>query len=187
VNLGALLENPKGINFESQEKDEELFYILRRHPITNLGWILLTLFLILFPVISLPLVSNLREFLLVYIPDKYELISIVIWYNFTLFITFESFLMWYFNVYIITNKRVIDVDFHGLWRKRVSETSLDNIQDATYETHNFFHILFNYGNISIQTAAEKREFEFVGIPHPDKVHDKLTNLVVEYKQKHGNN
>jgi len=74
------------------------------------------------------------------------------------------------------------VDFTGFWGKRISEASLDNVEDATYETNNLLHILFDFGNISMQTAAEKPEFEFKSIPRPALVHDKLTDLVEARKK-----
>lgn len=180
--LDSLIKYPKNIRFESEERDETIYYILRRHPITNLGWILLSLFMTLLPVIAIILITPEESNLVKYFPLSYQLFFFLIWYSITIFITFENFLLWYFSVYIITDKRIIDVDFNGLWHKRISEASLDNIEDATYSTNNFFHILFDYGNIMVQTAAEKTEFEFASIPKPSEVHDVLTNLVQQFKK-----
>lgn len=179
--LKALIEKPKDITFESQEKGEEVYYLLRRHPVTNLVWVLLSITLLLIPLIILLVFKDYFGILFEYIPSRIGITVILLWYSFVFFLSFRAFLLWYFNVYIITDKRVIDIDFSGLWNKRVSETQLDNIEDATYETSNFLHILFDYGDISVQTAAEKREFEFHSIPNPAIIHDKLTNLIEDYK------
>ena len=181
MSLSSIEEKPTNVKFESQDSDEKLYFLLRRHPITNVPWIILVIFFLLVPPIFLTYFSSSIDKINVYFPEKYQMMAIIFWYLGTLLLAFESFLMWYFNVYIITNKRVIDVDFYGLWRKRISETFLDRVEDATYETTNFIHVLFDFGNIAIQTAAEEREFDFHNIPKPSLVHDKLTDLVEQYK------
>lgn len=184
--FNAIEEKPKGTRFESQENAEKLYFILRRHPITNIGWMLGVTFLVALPLFIMLFVPDqvLQEIFKI-IPTEFQIVLFITWYILTLFFAFESFILWYFNVYIITNKRLIDVDFYGFWRKRISETGYDSVEDATYETTKFLHVLFDYGNISMQTAAEKREFEFNSVPQPSRVHDKLTDLVEAYKKKYG--
>jgi hypothetical protein len=181
--IKSLIKYPKNIKFESEERGETVYYILRRHPITNLGWILLSIFMILLPLVIMAFLSPEETKVIKYIPISYQMMMIAVWYAITMFVTFENFLLWYFSVYIITDKRVIDVDFTGLWHKRISEASLGSVEDATYSTHNFLNVLLDYGDILMQTAAEKTEFEFYGIPKPGEVHDILTNLVQQFKQK----
>jgi hypothetical protein len=183
--IASFQKFPKNVRFESQETDEKVYYILRQHPITTISWITVSIALLILPVFLIIFLRDIHSLVQSYIPDNLEFISILLWYSFVFFFTFEAFLLWFFNVYIITDRRVIDVDFHGLWRKKVSETSLGKVEDATYETNQFLHVMFDYGNINIQTAAEKREFEFQGIPHPAEVHDLLTNLVQEYNHANG--
>ena len=184
--FNAILKNPKGIRFESQEQKEDLHFLLRRHPITNLGWLIFSFLLIVTPLIGMLYISNSDINTFQFIAAEYQLIILIMWYSLTMLYTFESFLIWYFNVYIITNKRVIDVDFKGFWGKRVSEASLENVEDVTYKTSKFLHILFDYGDIFMQTAAERTEFEFSSVPEPALVHDKLTDLVQKYKRNgHG--
>jgi|LakMenEpi03Aug12_release.lakeMendotaPanAssembly.Ray.scaffolds.fasta_scaffold00063_11 hypothetical protein len=185
--LNSYLEKPKGISFESQQEGETLHFLLRKHPITTLGEFFKSIFMIILPAIVIYILDMLNINTFKYIDPSIQAILLTLWYLLTMFYIFESFLTWYFNVYIITDKRLIDVDFKGLWTKRVSETALSQIEDATYETNRFFHILFDYGNISVQTAAEKSEFEFESIPKPGLVHDKFTDLVENYKKKYGTN
>ena len=147
--LGAYLENPKNIEFESQENGEVLYYLLRRHPITNLGWILFAFLLVIVPLAGIRAMEYYVEEPFKIVPARYQLVMLIIWYLLAMFYTFTGILTWYFNVYIITNRRIIDIDFRGLWRKRVSEALLGNVEDVTYQTHHFWQILFNYGDIFI--------------------------------------
>ena len=182
--FNALLQKPKNVTFESQEKGEKVYFILRRHPITNIGWLFFSLVLIVIPLAYLAFAHNLEDTFIIRLNPNYEFILIIMWYSLTMLYTFESFLMWYFSTYIITDKRVIDVDFTGLWGKRVSEAPLDNVEDATYQTRSFLNILFDYGDIFMQTAAEKTEFEFDSVPKPGMVHDTLTDLVEARKRRY---
>jgi hypothetical protein len=184
--FSSYIVKPKDIQFESQSADETVHFLLRKHPITNLGWILSSILLVFFPLFLMVVFSSFNINTFKYIDADIQIMGLLIWYMLTMFMTFESFLIWYFNVYIITDKRLIDIDFSGLWRKRISETSLGQIEDATYQTHKFWHILFDYGDIEVQTAAEKTEFEFSSIPKPSIVHDKFTDLVEAFKKKNGN-
>ncbi len=184
MSLKALEHQPRDVQFESQAPQETLYFLLRRHPVTNVWWIVLVLILILTPPVVLVYFVESREQISAIVPPQYQAVILIVWYLVTLFLAFESFLLWYFNVYIITDQRVIDVDFFGLWKKRISEASLGNVEDATYETTGIFHVMLNYGNIFMQTAAENPEFGFLNVPKPGIVHDKLTDLVEDYKKAH---
>ena len=87
-----------------------------------------------------------------------------------------KFLDWYFNIYVITSERVIDFDFNPFAYHKISETNLNNIVDATQESIGFLPMLFNYGDIYIQTAGEKREFDFLAVSKPTWVRDKIMDL-----------
>ena len=45
----SFCENPDGITFNTQEKDEQISLLLRRHFVTNIPWIFITIILIVFP------------------------------------------------------------------------------------------------------------------------------------------
>ncbi len=181
--FNAFLYKPRNVHFESQEENEEMYFLLRRHPITNLGWIITAIVMLFTPLIVIEVFQYTKFDSFQYFPAQYQVVMILLWYLFTLFYTFESFLIWYFNVYIITDKRLIDIDFRGFWKKRVSEATYDTVEDVSYETNHFWNILFDYGNIFMQTAAEKSEFEFASIPKPGIVHDKLTDLIESFKDE----
>ncbi|TSC72338.1 MAG: Uncharacterized protein G01um101470_360 [Parcubacteria group bacterium Gr01-1014_70] len=59
------------------------------------------------------------------------------------------------DVWIITTKRVIDVEQRGLFNREVSEFLVANIQDITTEVPTMIMTLFGFGNMTIQTAGHK--------------------------------
>lgn len=171
--LTAFVLYPEKIKFETKEKDEEVILLLRQHVIVNLGWILVTAAMIIAPffINALGILGSL--------PGEFRLIIMLAWYLITLAFTLESFMGWFFNVYIVTNKRVIDIDFANLIYKEVSDANLDKIQDISYSMGGVARTIFNYGDVSIQTAAEVQEFEFKAVPDPARV----TKIIKEFMEK----
>jgi len=53
---------------------------------------------------------------------------------------------------------------------------LENIQDITTDVHGVIPTFLNYGNLFVQTAAEKERFIFRNIPDPYSVKDLIMNL-----------
>ena len=171
--LSALVITPDNVSFETQRSNEEIVLLLRRHWVINIPGILLVILLIFAPLCLsfFPLLS--------FFPSKFRIIAIIMWYLLTLTFLFEKFLWWFFNVYIVTNRRVIDIDFHSLVYKEISEAELEKIQDITYKTGGFMSALFDLGTVFIQTAATEAQIEFENIPHPAKVVKVLGKLIRE--------
>lgn len=182
--FSAFLQNPPQVRFESQEKGEDIIFLLRRHWVTNMGWLAAVAFMVWLPLILGILV---RSGMTVFdpVPVNLRLMAGMVWYLLTIGFALESFLNWYFNVYIVTDRRVIDIDFFGLSYRNVSETPIENVEDVTYRLGGPLQSFFNFGDINIQTAAEQREFEFECVPNPALVHDKLTDLVAEANRRGG--
>lgn len=172
--FSAFMPQPPGVGFESQHENEKILLVLRQHPVVNLTWILITIVLILAPFLLFPLIP-----LQIVLPGNFLFFLMVAWYLFVTVYAVESFLGWYFNIYVITDERIIDIDFYSLIYKSVSEAKLDKIEDVTATTAGFFGAFFNFGNITIQTAAEQREFDFQKVPQPAKVTKFLNELMLE--------
>lgn len=179
--LAALAINPPDVHFEYQREGEEVLLLLRRHWVTNVPWLFITMVMLLLPMglFALDLffgVSFIKQF-----PLNYQKVSVIIWYMITSGYAFASFLSWFFNVSIITNRRIIDVDYWGVLFHSVSDCQLSQIQDVTHDIQGASEILFNYGDVYIQTAAEVGQFEFLSVPKPHWVHQKIAELVENAK------
>jgi len=175
--LSAFIARPRGVAFETQNKKEEIILILRRHWVTNLRWVLTAVLMAVAPVflLSVPLIA--------FLPAQFQLIALLMWYLLVVAFIFEQFLGWYFNVYIITDERVIDIDFISLIYKKISDAEIEMIQDVTYKVGGIIQTMFNFGSIYIQTAAEKPEFEFLDVPDPALVVKILQQMRMEEKQE----
>lgn len=175
--LAAFVAYPPDIRFETQEREERIVLLLRRHWITNLPWIFSVILLIFAPLFFrfLPILEPL--------PFRYQAITIIGWYLLTLAFVLENFLSWYFNVDVITDERIVDIDFYSLIYKEISHCKIDQIQDVTFKMGGIVRTLFNYGDVLIQTAAEVPVFDFESVPKPALVVQKLNELILEEEQE----
>lgn len=96
-----------------------------------------------------------------------------IWFN---------FLNWYFNVGIVTSRRVVDIDFYSVLYKEITIARFDRIQDMTVKSGGYFEAFFNYGTIFVQTAGTEANIEFANVPRPAEVVQTIEKLLTK---KHG--
>jgi len=93
---------------------------------------------------------------------------LLLWVGF--FIRWTTYIL---DVLILTNKRVVYVNQQGLFSRRVSTSRLDRVQDVASEVAGVIPTLLNFGTITVQTAAEEREFIIRGIPNPIAVKEQI--------------
>ncbi|HHX58346.1 MAG TPA: hypothetical protein GX706_01085 [Candidatus Moranbacteria bacterium] len=83
---------------------------------------------------------------------------------------------YYLDVWIVTTKRIINIEQIALFRREISELEHGKIQDVTTEVLGFFPTLLRYGNVHIQTAATLNRFIFKEVPSPAFVRDVIMKL-----------
>lgn len=167
---------PHKIDFLNKEPDEKVILLVRRHIITNVPWIALVVLMIFAPLI-------LNTFpLLDFLPLRFQTVAILSWYLLVIAIAIQGFLSWFFSVNIVTNKRVIDIDFENLIYRKITDAKLDNIEDVTVKMGSVIRTLLDFGDVQIQTAAEIPEVIFWAVPYPDKVDKLLSDLRLEIHQ-----
>jgi hypothetical protein len=168
---------PDRVKFINRDPKEKVVLLLRKHPITNLGWVLLT-----FAMVIAPAFITIFEFFEL-LPMGYQIIFVLIWYLITSAFAFEEFLSWFFHVNIITDERIIEVDFVNLFYREITDANIDQIQDVTVEVGGGIRTLMHFGDIVIQTAAQIPKIDFEDIPQPDKVARILRELRIEEEEE----
>ncbi len=175
--LNSIIKNPKGWSYDGKDDDEAVYYVFRKSLITNIGWILLTLLFIVLPSFVEPILLKETNLSL-----KFLFIATFFWYVFTFGFFLQSFFNWFFNVYIVTDKKIVDVDFHGLIYGNISEAKLADVEDVTSKISGTFRTIFEIGDVFVQTASESPQFEFHDVPRPAKIRDIVSDLVEKVKK-----
>lgn len=98
---------------------------------------------------------------------------------------FIIFVLYYLNIHVVTNIRIVDIDQTGLFNHTVSELRLEKIEDVTSETKGVLGTLFNFGTVYVQTAGAKERFEFENIPDPAMVSKMILDLYSKEKNGEG--
>lgn len=178
--FSAFLVKPKVFDFQERDSDEEIFLAVRPHWFTNATWVLTAIAMLFVPfIISY---SGALSFL----PATYQLVSVLFWYLITFIFAFEKFLSWYFDVYILTNERVVDIDFNNMLNKHFAEADIAMIQDVSSSVKGVAGTLFNYGTVLIQTASEVNQIIFDKVPNPEKIIKVLQQLREAAENEGGN-
>ncbi|HSW89488.1 MAG TPA: hypothetical protein VLH19_01310 [Patescibacteria group bacterium] len=175
--LSAFCAMPESVEFDIQHADEPVLMLLRQHPIVNVPWIVITIFLVLLPIV-LPVFSFIS-----FLPANFRFVSVLGWYLFVFGYAIQNFVLWFYNVYLITDERIIDIDFFSLIFKHISEAKIEHIQDITFTNTNLAQSLFDYGDVRIQTAAEIPQLDFEKVPHPDLVSKFLSEMMDQEEQE----
>lgn len=187
---GSFAVTPDHLKFEAQHENEEVIILGRRHPITNLWWLAMVCVAVFIPMIwgSFPMFQVISGLTVTKVT--------ILWYLGLLFYVIQHFLLWFYNVYIVTNERLVDVDFVGLLSKVVNVTQLDNVEDVNYSQHGLMDSMFDMGDVIVQTASEQKTpdasgelsaFTFESIAYPDKVAQVINMLVDNEDKEHHHN
>jgi Bacterial PH domain len=173
-------------HFAGQKNNEKILAVLHRHWFDILTqfivvfMMLLVLFgsyalsFIFYTTLSEPLFQNLTAFLR------------NLFFIFTWIIFFIIWIDYYLDVWIITDRRIINIEQKGFFSRIVSELELENIQDITTNVRGVIPTFFNYGHLYVQTAAEKERFIFRNIPNPYGIKDLIMNLQNKVEQQEEN-
>lgn len=166
---------PAAVQFEGEIENEDIVLFMRAHVVTNVPWIITSILMLLVPLVVLPILAGFN--ILPSVSIGVGVVVFLFWYSVVFTFSFIKFLFWYFNVYIVTNERLVDVDWHSILYRNVSTTQIKNIEDVKGEQSGVFAGLFDFGNVYIQTAGTENNFEFIYVPHPQLVVKKIQELM----------
>lgn len=184
--FGSIEYRPRHVTFATQNKGEYVYLLVRRHWITNIGWIIRNTFTSLIPPITLFLLSYF-DIDISFIEDKTLFLILLAYYSIVITNFFAAFFDWYFDPYILTNERIVSYDFKPFTSYTIREATLDNIEDVREQSIGPIASIFSYGAIRILTASEEGEILFQAVPQPTQVRDIIADLAKIYKKYHFKN
>jgi hypothetical protein len=154
-------------SFADQFDDEEVLFVFRKHPVVMRKGLIFGLLAIL----AGSLVVFWNPTYMAFIGGV--LVGAIV----GAVIMLPSWITWYFSVFIVTDKRLIQVAQKGFFHKSVIDMGLNQIQMVNYQVAGLQETMLGFGTIMMQT--------FVGdlviheIPHPAKIQKKLLEILRE--------
>lgn len=157
-----------------QKSYEQIVYLLRRHPITFLPHVFLFVILTAIPIVMYIFLSTYFPALFndpIYFPllvlsGSIYMLSILLFF-------YTEFIIFYLDIWIVTNDRIVDIEQHGLFSRSTSELDLFRIQDVTSDTHGLIATIFKYGTVTVKTASNNVHIIFRDVKNPDKIREDL--------------
>lgn len=155
------------ISFPGQEVDEKIFVFLRRHPVAFLPTFLTILLMTILGIVMIFFLGiDARLNLL---SDNGQILLGSAFLLFMMLFALAAFFDFYFDLNIVTDRRIIDIDQHMLFSRSMSELLLEDIQDVASKVTGILATFFDFGDVNIQTAGAKPNFTFSQVPHPREV------------------
>jgi len=101
------------------------------------------------------------------------------WAAWTLLVWIGFFISWtnyYLDILVVTDKRIIDIDQIGLFKRDVATIPLQNVQDVKVEIKGIIQTFFRFGDLHIQTAGVHKEVLIKGLADPTQVKNAILSL-----------
>lgn len=96
-----------------------------------------------------------------------------------------AFTRYFLDVWVLTNKRLVDIDQKGYFSRQVSSLLLSRVQDVTITIKGVVPSLLGIGNIHVQSAGATEEFTMRGIPRPEQMRDLILKYVADNPKDSG--
>jgi PH (Pleckstrin Homology) domain-containing protein len=162
----------------NRQKGEKLIMFLRRHwLIIIIHWSLYVLLALIPVVLYFFFTYQYSEILTNTYTYPFLLGLGSLYYLFILLFFYNAFIDYYLDVWIVTNKRIINIEQKGLFNRIIAEHELDKIQDVTSEQKGILATFLSFGDVMIQTAGEAQFFIFKQVDNPFEVAKTINHLL----------
>lgn len=178
--ISAYCDHPQAVKVADLQDDEEILLYLRRHFVTNVPWIIRAIG----SALVFPFLFYINSFGIIdisFIPYNFIIFATILYYQIVFSYMFVKYLSWYYNISLVTNKRIIDIDFSSLIYENVAATKLSQLEDVSYSQIGIIRSIFDYGDVTLQTAGTVSGFDFLAVPHPEKIIKTINNLIGKTK------
>lgn len=148
------------------DPDEKVLFLVRKHWFMFFLEALAVVIAALAPAIFYPALFTKTSILFFY-----ALWLLLMWITF-----FVRWTDYYLDVWIVTDKKIIDAQLIRLFNRRVVSARLDRIQDITVTIKGIFPMFLGYGDLHIQTAGEAEDIVIQYASRPENIKEKILRI-----------
>jgi uncharacterized membrane protein YdbT with pleckstrin-like domain len=111
-------------------------------------------------------------------PSLTQLLTLLyfLWVSIIWIMFFFRWTDYYLDTWIITNKRVIEIEHKGMWHRDVASLRYESIQDVSIEIDGVLQTLLGIGDLYVQTAGTEKEFIYKNAANPEKIKQLISRL-----------
>jgi len=153
--------------FADQFDDEEVLYVFRHHPIVMRKGLVFGMFG--------PLIGIIPSAIKPELGFSAFFIGLAAGFLLGGLIFLPDWIGWRFSVFIVTDKRFLQIKQKGLFHRSVADLQLNQIQSVNYEIAGFNETLLGFGTIKMQTYVG--DLIIKDVHHPAKTQKKLLTIL----------
>ncbi len=160
------------------KEEENVIEIVRKYPLVFAAPTIVSILFIIIP------------FFLMYPLFRWSNWGVVVFFvlvGIGILLALRVFVIYSYNVFMITNERIIDIDQRGLFDRTVSEITYDKIQDVSFRRKGVLQTVLHYGNVIVQTASSQVNIELNGVKNPEYVQQVIVETQKEVASRHPSN
>jgi hypothetical protein len=90
-----------------------------------------------------------------------------------------SFTRYFLNLWVLTDRRIVEIKQRGYFNRQVSSVLLNRVQDVTTDVVGVIPSMLGIGTIKVQSAGEDAEFRMSGIPSPERMREAILTWAAE--------
>ncbi len=171
------------MNIIQLEHNEHIVAIIRKHWFSIIIELVMMGFVALLPVFAYPF---LKPFLFADITTQAFYVLLYLYFVYVLAIWIIAFISWtdyYLDMWIVTNKRIVDIEQKSLFYREISSLRLERIQDVKVQVQGFLDTFLKMGTIYVQTAGVEQEFKIPFAADPIEVKEVIMKAYTEASEK----
>lgn len=157
---------------------ESVILYLRKHPLALIwAWRYAALLLVsgsIALIFAWQLLPGFSQGLRLGLVILLALVGLIVWWE---------FMVWYYDIFVVTNRRLIDFAKKPFIFEKRDEAQLSRVQDIRVVYSNIIGVLLNFGDVYIQTAGAKGTIRFAQVPRPKDVQQRILRLATEAQQR----
>ena len=134
---------------------ETILHVMRRHWFVYTGPVSGFVALLASPPLLLILAPQFTSTVALAGSPSLIQFSLAIYLIIILMTAFVVWMAYYLDAWVVTNRRIIDIQQRGLFWRTASEIPLDRVENVTISTPGFLATLFGFSNMKIETAGEE--------------------------------
>lgn len=158
----------------SLKDGEQVLYLTHQFPLAYWHWmvavflLLVAPFFFLFPLFDAGLVGVLVFCFLIV---------------FGLVLGLRQMMKWYYNVFVVTGERIIDIYQKGIFDRTVSPVPFRDIQGVAFRKKGLWQTIFDFGTVIIEISQGKTKIEVRKVRHPHLLEQLVDELRIHAAEK----
>jgi len=166
----------KPLSFPDKHPDEVVIFNLHRHWSVPFGRMVRWALLLMLPIaviIVLMATGRVESFTVDTAGGVAVVFGASVFTLLMLLLAFQDWLDYFLDALILSSERVIQIEQVGMFKRTVSQLSLDKVLDVTTETKGMLSSFFGFGTIMIESAGELENFIIKNMPHVEQIQSQI--------------